>query len=180
MASRVSNIGFNCDNAFELSEWWKSVVGYSDVPGDPNEAGDEDCMIVDLDTGHGSCSPRSTSSRTPRVGSILILRPSIGAATRKSSEFSDWVPQKWPTAATPMGPAGWSWPIQPATSSASFAATRNVTRLDRCRVQRSRALHLRSSWVGRVILVRLTRRSMVHACGAGVAEHKDAPRPEHP
>ncbi len=52
MASRVSNIGINCDNAFELSEWWKPVLAYSDVPGDPNEAGDEECMIVDLDTGH--------------------------------------------------------------------------------------------------------------------------------
>ena len=52
MASRVSNIAINCDNAFELSEWWKPVLAYSDVPGDPNEAGDEECMIVDLDTGH--------------------------------------------------------------------------------------------------------------------------------
>jgi hypothetical protein len=52
MVSRVSNTGINCDNPFELSEWWKSVVGYSDLPGDPNEAGDEECMIVDLDTRH--------------------------------------------------------------------------------------------------------------------------------
>ena len=52
MASRVSNTGINCTNAFELSEWWKSVIGYSDAPGDPNEVGDEECMIVDLDTGH--------------------------------------------------------------------------------------------------------------------------------
>lgn len=52
MASRISHTTFNCVNAFELSEWWKPVVGYSDVPGDPNEAGHEECMIVEPDTGH--------------------------------------------------------------------------------------------------------------------------------
>ena len=52
MASRIANTGINCENAFELSEWWKSVVGYADIPGDPNEPGDEECMIVDPQTGH--------------------------------------------------------------------------------------------------------------------------------
>lgn len=52
MASRVSHTSINCSNAFELSEWWKQLLGYTDVPGDPNEAGDEECMIVDPATGH--------------------------------------------------------------------------------------------------------------------------------
>jgi hypothetical protein len=123
MASRASNTGINCDNAFELSEWWKSVIGYSEVPSDPNEEGDEECMIVDLDQGRRLLL---NELQDPRVESILIWHPSIRAPTRQSSEFSEWVPHKWPTAATPTGPAGWSWPTQPATSSTSFAATRNV------------------------------------------------------
>jgi Glyoxalase-like domain len=52
MVSRISHTTVDCLQAFELSEWWKHVVGYSDVPGDPNEAGDEECMIVDAATGH--------------------------------------------------------------------------------------------------------------------------------
>jgi hypothetical protein len=28
------------------------VLGYTDVPGDPNETGDEECMILDPATGH--------------------------------------------------------------------------------------------------------------------------------
>ncbi len=47
MTSRVSHTTFDCRDAFELSEWWKPVLGYTDVPGDPNEPGDEECMIVD-------------------------------------------------------------------------------------------------------------------------------------
>ncbi len=52
MVSRVSHTTVDCADAFALSEWWKQVLGYADVPGDPNEAGDEECMIVDPSTGH--------------------------------------------------------------------------------------------------------------------------------
>jgi catechol 2,3-dioxygenase-like lactoylglutathione lyase family enzyme len=52
VASRVSHTSINCTNAFELSEWWKQLLGYADVAGDPNEAGDEECMIVDPESGH--------------------------------------------------------------------------------------------------------------------------------
>ena len=52
MTSRVSHTTFDCRNAFELSEWWKPVLGYVDLPDDPNEPGDEECMILDPTTGH--------------------------------------------------------------------------------------------------------------------------------
>lgn len=47
MAARLSHTSINCTDAFELSEWWKRVLGYVDVEGDPNEPGDEECMILD-------------------------------------------------------------------------------------------------------------------------------------
>jgi hypothetical protein len=49
MVSRVSHTTFDCRDAFALSTWWKQVLGYSDVPGDPNEPGHEECMIVGSD-----------------------------------------------------------------------------------------------------------------------------------
>jgi hypothetical protein len=52
MVSRVSHTTIDCHDAHALSSWWKPVVGYTDVPGDPNEPGDEECMIVDPETGH--------------------------------------------------------------------------------------------------------------------------------
>ncbi len=52
MTSRVSHTTFDCHDAFELSEWWKQVLDYTDLPDDPNEAGHEECMIVDPATGH--------------------------------------------------------------------------------------------------------------------------------
>ncbi|MTV26186.1 VOC family protein [Nitriliruptoraceae bacterium ZYF776] len=52
MVSRVSHTTIDADDAYVLSQWWKGVLGYTDVPGDPNEPGDEECMIVDPRTGH--------------------------------------------------------------------------------------------------------------------------------
>jgi catechol 2,3-dioxygenase-like lactoylglutathione lyase family enzyme len=52
MVSRISHTTIDCRDAHALSQWWKDVIGYTDVPGDPNEPGDEECMIVDLRSGH--------------------------------------------------------------------------------------------------------------------------------
>src|SRR4051794_22170718 len=52
MVSRISHTTIDCHNAFELSEWWKPVLGYTDLADDPNSAGDEECMIIDPTTGH--------------------------------------------------------------------------------------------------------------------------------
>lgn len=48
----MSHTTFNCENAFELSEWWKQVLHYVDLKGDPNEPTDEECRIVDPTGGH--------------------------------------------------------------------------------------------------------------------------------
>ena len=52
MTAYVSHTSVDCRNAYELSEWWKQVLGYVDVDGDPNLPGHEECMILDPATGH--------------------------------------------------------------------------------------------------------------------------------
>ena len=52
MTSYISHTTIDCRNAYELSEWWKPVLGYADLPGDPNLPGHEECMILDPETGH--------------------------------------------------------------------------------------------------------------------------------
>lgn len=47
MTSYISHTTVDCANAYELSEWWKPVLGYVDVPDDPNLPGHQECMIVD-------------------------------------------------------------------------------------------------------------------------------------
>lgn len=52
MTSYISHTTVDCANAYELSEWWKPVLGYVDLDGDPNLPGHEECMIRDPETGH--------------------------------------------------------------------------------------------------------------------------------
>jgi Glyoxalase-like domain len=52
MTSSIAHTAVDCRNAYELSEWWKQVLGYVDLDGDPNEPGHEECMIVSPSSGH--------------------------------------------------------------------------------------------------------------------------------
>jgi hypothetical protein len=52
MTAFISHVTIDCTNAYELSEWWKPVLGYVDLDGDPNLPGHEECMIRDPGTGH--------------------------------------------------------------------------------------------------------------------------------
>jgi len=52
MTSRISHTSIDCRNAYQLSEWWKQVLGYVDVEGDPNEPGHDECMILARDGSH--------------------------------------------------------------------------------------------------------------------------------
>jgi hypothetical protein len=52
MTSSVSHTTFDCRDAYHLSEWWKQVLGYVDVEGDPNEPGHEESMILSPQNGH--------------------------------------------------------------------------------------------------------------------------------
>jgi catechol 2,3-dioxygenase-like lactoylglutathione lyase family enzyme len=52
VTSFISHTTIDCANAYELSEWWKQVLGYVDLEDDPNEPGHEECMIRDPETGH--------------------------------------------------------------------------------------------------------------------------------
>ena len=52
MSCFVSHTTVDCANAYELSEWWKQVLGYVDLDGDENLPGHDECMIRDPETGH--------------------------------------------------------------------------------------------------------------------------------
>ena len=52
MTSRVSHTSIDCHDAYALSEWWKVVLDYVDLPDDPNEPGDEECLILSRDGTH--------------------------------------------------------------------------------------------------------------------------------
>jgi hypothetical protein len=81
MAAFISHTAVDCANAYELSEWWKQVLGYVDEADDPNLPGHEECMILSPETGH-----RLLFIEVPDVKQVknrlhFDLRP-VGASTR--------------------------------------------------------------------------------------------------
>jgi hypothetical protein len=52
VTSFVSHTAVDCRNAYQLSEWWKQVLGYVDLEDDPNEPSHPECLIVSPDSGH--------------------------------------------------------------------------------------------------------------------------------
>jgi hypothetical protein len=78
MTSFVSHTTVDCANAYELSEWWKQLLGYVDVDGDPNLPGHEECMILDPTSGHRLLFIEVPEPKAGKNRVHLDLRPRSG------------------------------------------------------------------------------------------------------
>ncbi len=78
MTSFISHTSVDCANAYEQSEWWKQVLGYADVEGDPNEPGHEECMILDRETGHSLLFIQVPDAKSVKNRLHFDLRPHTG------------------------------------------------------------------------------------------------------
>ena len=78
MTSFVSHTSVDCADASALSEFWKQVLGYVDVEGDPNEPGHEECMILDPQSGHHLRFIEVPEAKTVKNRIHLDLRPRSG------------------------------------------------------------------------------------------------------
>ena len=79
MTSFVSHTSIDCRNAYELSEWWKELLGYADLEGDPNLPGHEECMIRDPETGHHLLFIEVAEEKTDKKRVHRDLRPRSGS-----------------------------------------------------------------------------------------------------
>ena len=78
MTSFVAHTTVDCHDAYELSEWWKQLLGYVDVEGDPNEPGHEECMVLDPATGHSILFIEVPDAELPAKRIHFDLRPREG------------------------------------------------------------------------------------------------------
>jgi hypothetical protein len=78
MSSYLSHGTIDCHNAYELSEWWKPVLGYVDIEGDPNLPGHEECMIRDPETGQKLLFIEVPDDRLPDKRIHLDIAPREG------------------------------------------------------------------------------------------------------
>jgi len=79
MTSYISHTTVDCHNAYELSEWWKQVIGYVDIDGDPNLPGHEECMIRDPEIGHQVLFIEVPEAKSVKNRIHFDLRPRSGS-----------------------------------------------------------------------------------------------------
>ncbi|WP_309648529.1 VOC family protein [Nocardioides sp.] len=78
MTSFISHTTIDCADAYALSEWWKPVLGYVDLDGDPNLPGHEECMIRDPETDHQLLFIEVPDPKAGKNRLHLDLRPREG------------------------------------------------------------------------------------------------------
>jgi hypothetical protein len=75
MTAYIAHTTVDCTDAYRLSEWWKQVLGYVDIEGDPNEPGHEECMIRSAETGHRLLFVEVPDTKVVKNRVHLDLRP---------------------------------------------------------------------------------------------------------
>jgi catechol 2,3-dioxygenase-like lactoylglutathione lyase family enzyme len=78
MTSFISHTTIDCHNAYELSEWWKQLLGYEDLPDDPNAPGHEECVVRDPETGHSLLFIEVPDEELPAKRIHFDVRPRSG------------------------------------------------------------------------------------------------------
>ena len=79
MTSYVAHTTVDCHDAYELSEWWKRLLGYVDLADDPNEPGHEECLIRDPESGHRILFVEVPDADLPAKRIHFDLRPRTGS-----------------------------------------------------------------------------------------------------
>ncbi|MVA75812.1 VOC family protein [Auraticoccus sp. F435] len=78
MVCLVSHTSIDSRDAYTLSTWWREVLGYRDLPDDPNEPGHEECMIEDPASGHRLLFIEVPEGKRVKNRLHLDLRPRTG------------------------------------------------------------------------------------------------------
>jgi catechol 2,3-dioxygenase-like lactoylglutathione lyase family enzyme len=87
MTSYIAHTTIDCSNAYELSAWWKQVLGYVDVPDDPNEPGHPECMIIRPDGGHQLLFIEVPDTKSVKNRLHFDLRPAEGTRDEEAARL---------------------------------------------------------------------------------------------
>ncbi len=89
MTSFIAHTTVDCHNAFELSRWWKLLLGYVEIEDDPNEPGHQECMILDPDSGHRILFIEVPDEELPGKRIHFDLRPRTGSRDEEVQRVRD-------------------------------------------------------------------------------------------
>jgi len=126
MVTLISHTSFDSFNAHASSVFWGDVLGFAEDPDDPNEPGDEECMIFSADGTHRLLFIEVPDAKQVKNRVHLDLKPAAGTREQELERLMGLGAHQIADRRRPDG-SGWIVPpIPKVTSSASCAATRSV------------------------------------------------------
>lgn len=136
MTALISHTSFDSVDACASSVFWGKVLGFVEDPDDPNQPGDEECMIASTDGTQRLLFIEVPDGKHVKNRVHLDLKPAEGATGSLSLRgFWHWVPERSPTDVCLTGQAGSCSPILKATSSAFCVVTPSARRHIDCKHQ---------------------------------------------
>ena len=133
MTSFISHTTVDCTDAFTLSEWWKQLLGYVDVPDDPNLPGHQECLIQRPDGGHQLLFIEVPDPKQGKNRLHFDLRP----AERSRDEEVEWALSIGATQVDDLrgryGP-GSGWVVLADPEGNEFCILRSTAELEASRV----------------------------------------------
>lgn len=89
MTSYLSHLTIDARNAYAQSRWWAEVLDYAEDPDDPNQAGDEECLIVSADGAVRLLFIDVPDTKTVKNRLHLDLRPVTGTRDEELARLLD-------------------------------------------------------------------------------------------
>ena len=86
MTSRISHTSVDARDACAQSVWWADVLGWREDPEDPNQPGDEECMIFSPDGRSRLLFIEVPEGKQVKNRLHLDLRPTDGATREQEVE----------------------------------------------------------------------------------------------
>jgi hypothetical protein len=114
MTSFIAHTTVDCRNAYELSEWWKRVLGYVDLEDEPNGPGHEECLIVSPESGHRLLFVNVPDEKVGKNRLHFGIQPRVGTRDEEVRRVVALGAKRSLTNAitTALGSAGWSCGIR--------------------------------------------------------------------
>jgi len=133
MAALISHTTFDGIDAYAMSVFWGGVLGFAEDPDDPNEPGDEECLISSADGTDRLLFKEVPDTKQVKTVSTWTSSRLKAPVTRSSRAYWAWEPAKSKTYVARTDLGGSCFPTRKATSSAYCAATPNAPRRPDCK-----------------------------------------------
>lgn len=123
MTAVISHTSFDSLDANAMSVFWGKVLGFTQDPNDPNEPGDEECMIFPADGAQRLLFIEVPDAKRVKNRLHLDLMPAEGIRDEELQRLLGLGARTWSTSTSPRKSSPPSTPLTPGSAAPSPRAS---------------------------------------------------------